>query len=752
MLFVSGASSAVTLLSLLFSLAFPAYCLVINNDASTSIPTNTQHAITATPIASPLSSSTPILIQQSSTHDSTSSSGTQTVASGVPSQSAKTEPISGEGPVNGDPKGNSSGPIGPSDPTSSTVLLGASHLESPAQPTGKPESGPVGGEPVAEPSLTLTAGCRYCDVPGVLTAASALVPPAQSTAQSENAPKLDKPETPAKPSSEPSTGGSAPSVSQVASNSPSNGGDQPSSSPSSNSPSTPQAGGDGSSNSQEQSLAQPDTQSQSSSSPQVDSTTGSQGGDQTTGTSQGQSSAQPATENQSSSGSQVESSGGSQTENQGAGVSNGGSSGQPVSQSQSSTSQGDVSTSAQTQSQDQTSQVQSSNGVNAETQSQGNSQEASPNQSTGEGQTTSVTENGSPSDYSTDSNTVAGSSSPDHIGFEPVNVATPQFTVGGEVVTANSASQYVCHGQTLVPGGPAVTIAGSPISLAPSATQVVVGGQTVGLQRAEIMGLPTFTVQGQVLTANSASQYVFDGQTITPGAPAVTISGIPISVPAVPKTTGLPSFTIEGQIITANSASRYVFDGQIITPGAPAVTISGTPISISLIPLQTKSPQGVFDAGTTAYPYSINSKGDVVLASQTLVPGGTPVTVGEVTVSEAPDGSDVIIVSGGTTRTQALGQLTMPTGISNIPQNSTFVALHGLNSSTTAVSGTASGPITSVTSAFLSGSASATLPVVNPMNGGKSLTSGAGRMVGDIGRNQSLYIMAAMLGACISVY
>lgn len=129
----------------------------------------------------------------------------------------------------------------------------------------------------------------------------------------------------------------------------------------------------------------------------------------------------------------------------------------------------------------------------------------------------------------------------------PVPSGVPQFAVGNEVVTANSASQYVIHGQTLVPGASAVTVDRTLINLAPHATPVVVGGSSIGLERAKV-SLPTVMVDGQIITANSADQYVVAGHTITPGAPAVTILGIPISIPVDLQ----PTRAIQG-IITAGS-------------------------------------------------------------------------------------------------------------------------------------------------------------------------------------------------------
>lgn len=184
---------------------------------------------------------------------------------------------------------------------------------------------------------------------------------------------------------------------------------------------------------------------------------------------------------------------------------------------------------------------------------------------------------------------------------EPDPSALPSFTVGNEVITADSASHYVVDGQTLAPGAPAITVSGTPISLAPSSAYVAVGSSTIPLQDENTLSPSTIVVNGQVITANSASQFVVGGQTVTPGAPAVTIDGTPVSVP------------------------------------------------VDVLPFIT--------VGSQAYPYAVDAAGDIVVASQTIVPGGPPVTISGETISEASDRSDLVLASGGVVTTEGLAQL-----------------------------------------------------------------------------------------------
>ena len=169
-----------------------------------------------------------------------------------------------------------------------------------------------------------------------------------------------------------------------------------------------------------------------------------------------------------------------------------------------------------------------------------------------------------------------GFGSSQNIGKDHPN-APIGFTVGKEVVTANSASQYIANGQTITPRAPVVIIYGTSISLSPSANNVVIGINTIPLKQPSPSALPSFTFGNQLITADSASHYIINSHTLTPGAPAITVSGTPISLAsssayiAIGSTTiplldaaitpFTPTIIVNDQIITANSASQFVIGG-----------------------------------------------------------------------------------------------------------------------------------------------------------------------------------------------
>lgn len=102
-------------------------------------------------------------------------------------------------------------------------------------------------------------------------------------------------------------------------------------------------------------------------------------------------------------------------------------------------------------------------------------------------------------------------------------------------MTANADSVFVVGTQTIVPGATAVTIQGTPVSLAPSAAALVVGPNTeeliepVAASTVSVV-LPVLTLAGSSITANAMSNYIVAGQTLSAGGSAITVSSTPISL------------------------------------------------------------------------------------------------------------------------------------------------------------------------------------------------------------------------------
>jgi hypothetical protein len=106
--------------------------------------------------------------------------------------------------------------------------------------------------------------------------------------------------------------------------------------------------------------------------------------------------------------------------------------------------------------------------------------------------------------------------------------APPLITIGNAIFTPNALSQLVIGTQTLTPGGTALVVAGTTLSLATGGTALVVGSSTVPL--GALATVPVITVAGQTLTADAQSAFELGSQTLVPGGPAVTVSGTAISL------------------------------------------------------------------------------------------------------------------------------------------------------------------------------------------------------------------------------
>lgn len=250
---------------------------------------------------------------------------------------------------------------------------------------------------------------------------------------------------------------------------------------------------------------------------------------------------------------------------------------------------------------------------------------------------------------------------------EALTAATllPILTFESLKYSANSAGKYIIDGRTLTPGG-VITKSGTVISLAPSASALVVGGTTQTLS--PITALPTLTIGSCTYTANPAGQYIINGQTLSAGGVIIdsgtTISLAPsaaaLMIGSVTETlkplNAPPVLTIRSRTYTANPAGQYIIDGQTLTAGG-AIIDSGT--VISLAPLgsaliigsvtDTLKPSNAFPTLTIgSHTYTANPAGEYIIDDQTLAAGGVITDSGTI-ISLAPSAS--VVVVGGVTET-----------------------------------------------------------------------------------------------------
>lgn len=313
-------------------------------------------------------------------------------------------------------------------------------------------------------------------------------------------------------------------------------------------------------------------------------------------------------------------------------------------------------------------------------------------------------------------------------------------TVGSQTIKIGPSSVVVVGTQTLSPGGPAITVGGTPVSLAPSATAIVIGGTTSILPQAVTTAAappPVLTIGSTTLTANAATQFfVAPGQTLTPGG-AVTVSGTVISLAssasflviggstqllptATPAVTVAPEIVVGGTTFTGNSGSSFVIGGQTLAPGS-VITVSGTTISLNPsggsviingntepVITQPVTIGPLLTVGNTVY--TAISGSSYIIAGQTLTPGGTIIVAGT-TISLGPSASYAVI-NGATETLSGPAALITPPPITI--GNGVFTAIPGTGT-TYLIGGSALTPggVITVAGTTISLSPGATAVIVN---------------------------------------
>ncbi|KAF2623814.1 hypothetical protein BU25DRAFT_167203 [Macroventuria anomochaeta] len=294
-------------------------------------------------------------------------------------------------------------------------------------------------------------------------------------------------------------------------------------------------------------------------------------------------------------------------------------------------------------------------------------------------------------------------------------------TVGTAPAVVGPSSVVVEGSQTLRPGGPAVTVSGTPVALAPSATAIVAKGTSLPLLHNQkpgqqqtvgtfgtipvVVGPSLVVVVGtQTLQPGGAPITLGPGTTVSlaPSATALVIGGttsiLPQIVNVAPQAAAPPVLTIGPTTFVPNAATQFfIGPGQTLTPGGTAV-IDGTKVSLdssaafivigsstqillssgsASVQVNNVQPELVFgDSTFTALPTSSRSEGSpgncpsdpkksqqqnqnsqinqdgsgptFVISGQTLAPGGAPITVSGSTLSLAPSGS-FLVIDGSTT-------------------------------------------------------------------------------------------------------
>ena len=106
------------------------------------------------------------------------------------------------------------------------------------------------------------------------------------------------------------------------------------------------------------------------------------------------------------------------------------------------------------------------------------------------------------------------------------NAPARLFTIAGTPVTFTPGAPIVLDGTTLTPSGPALTVSGTLISLGASSKYLVIGTSSIPFS-AEI---EIVTIGTRIVTANSASEFILNGQTLIPGGSGIIVDGTTVSL------------------------------------------------------------------------------------------------------------------------------------------------------------------------------------------------------------------------------
>jgi hypothetical protein len=223
--------------------------------------------------------------------------------------------------------------------------------------------------------------------------------------------------------------------------------------------------------------------------------------------------------------------------------------------------------------------------------------------------------------------------------------AAPVLTIGRNPVTANPQGQFVVGTETLKPGGPAVTIDGSTLSLGSGGTIAIVNGVTQTLANVPIVtSPPVLTIGDRTVSATvigGTTQLILNGQILAPGS-AITVSGTTYSLPSGP-----------GSIVIVNGATSTLSPNRLATP-----TVRDGTTAFIFGPDQTLTPGGILTISGTTLSMPLSHSGSVIvingvtstLGNSAQITAAPPLTIaGNTYTATVRDGTTEYVIAPGTT-------------------------------------------------------------------------------------------------------
>ena len=279
-------------------------------------------------------------------------------------------------------------------------------------------------------------------------------------------------------------------------------------------------------------------------------------------------------------------------------------------------------------------------------------------------------------------------------------IQEPAITVDEQQIKANDQGRYIIGGQTLKLEGPPITIiSGSstrPIDLPNfGGKPVLVKSLNTDILLQESTPSPTITFNGQIFYLDNRGNLLTGSETIEPNGGLVTIhsgqsthvvelkdfgsnaalvvDGSSTTLEQLPTLgTAAPAVTLLGQTFSTNENGQYIVDDETLTTGrAPrligsgdathlvGIVTSGTNTILAVDSSSTiLSQMATFDTAKPAITFngqtlSTNVQGQHIFQSQTLTPGGAPITVpgspSYVIGLQTSDGKTILVVDSSST-------------------------------------------------------------------------------------------------------
>lgn len=182
-------------------------------------------------------------------------------------------------------------------------------------------------------------------------------------------------------------------------------------------------------------------------------------------------------------------------------------------------------------------------------------------------------------------------------------------TVGGQIFTANPEG-FEFDGTSILPGGSAATISGTPVSLDSSGV-LLIGSTSFTIMSQTSLPHSDFVAGEQIVTATQTGVQLAD-TIIQPGHAAAAASPTTPSITPTeeilhighaattlaPIQSGSSSVFSEGNLTFTAIPLGIIIDGTTLTPGSPVLTIDNTSISLGVGGPSETSPNGQVDTSS----------------------------------------------------------------------------------------------------------------------------------------------------------